>query len=189
MQFQFNTIKIINHSSNLGIYISRIEGILNSNGIYIIFIDSDDLFLNPFLFQKLYEFNSEYNLDIIEFIVLHQEEGKNNLFFPNSHILNHFHNFTEKIIYQPELSNILFYVPGTLNHSEVICRSIWNKLIRKEIILKTIKFIGDNNNKCINFNYGEDTIMNVVNFQFANNYTNLNLPGYMYNIKKSKYFM
>ncbi len=173
----------------MGIYISRIEGILNSNGIYIIFIDSDDPFLNPFLFQKLYEFNSEYNLDIIEFIVLHQEEGKNNLFFPNAHKLNHFHNFTEKIIYQPELSNILFYVPGTLYHSEVICRSIWNKLIRKEIILKTIKFIGDNNNKCINFNYGEDTIMNVVNFQFANNYTNLNLPGYMYNIKKSKYFM
>ena len=26
--------------------------------------------------------------------------------------------------------------------------------------------------------------MNVVNFQFANNYTNLNLPGYMYNIRK-----
>ena len=89
MQFQFNTIKITNHSSNLGNYISRIEGILNSNGIYIIFIDSDDLFLNPFLFQKLYEFNSEYNLDIIEFIVLYQEEGKNNLFFPNAHKLNH----------------------------------------------------------------------------------------------------
>lgn len=122
----------------MGIYISWIEGILNSNGIYIIFIDSDDLFLNPFLFQKLYEFNSEYNLDIIEFIVLYQEEGKNNLFFPNVNILNHFHNFTEKIIYQPELSNILFYAPGTLNHSEVICRSIRNKLIGKEIILKTI---------------------------------------------------
>ncbi len=58
----------------MGIYISRIEGILNSNGIYIIFIDSDDPFLNPFLFQKLYEFNSEYNLDIIEFIVLHQKK-------------------------------------------------------------------------------------------------------------------
>ena len=26
--------------------------------------------------------------------------------------------------------------------------------------------------------------MNVVNFQFANNYTNLNLPDYMYNIRK-----
>ena len=44
LQLQSDTIKIINHSSNFGIYISREEGILNSNGIYIIFIDSVDLF-------------------------------------------------------------------------------------------------------------------------------------------------
>ena len=48
-----NKIKIINHSNNMGIFTSRLEGILNSNGIYIIYIDSDDIFLNPFLFQKL----------------------------------------------------------------------------------------------------------------------------------------
>ena len=55
-QLQFSKIKIINHSINLGIYISRVEGVLNSNGIYIIFIDSDDLFLNPFLFQNILKF-------------------------------------------------------------------------------------------------------------------------------------
>jgi glycosyltransferase involved in cell wall biosynthesis len=184
LQLKFSTIKIINHSRNLGIYTSRVEGIFNSNGIYILFIDSDDIFLNPFLFQRLYEFNSEYNFDIIEFIVLHQEEGKNNLFMPNDHKLNHFHNFTEKIIYQPKLSDILFYAPRTLNYSEVICRPLWSKIIRKDILLKTIKFIGDNNYKQLYFNYGEDTIMNVVNFQYAKNYTNIKIPGYMYNIRK-----
>jgi glycosyltransferase involved in cell wall biosynthesis len=183
-QSQFSKIKIINHSSNLGIYISRVEGVLNSNGNYIIFIDSDDIFLNPFLFKKLYEFNIYYNLDIIEFIVLHQEEGKNNLFLPTDHKLNHFHNYTKKIIYQPELSNILFYEPGKLNYSEVICRTIWNKLIRKDVLLKTIKFIDTENNKKLHFNYGEDTIMNVLNFQFAINYSNIYVPGYMYNIRK-----
>lgn len=183
-QLKFNIIKIINHSRNLGIYISRVEGILNSNGIYILFIDSDDIFLNPFLFQKLYEFNSDYNFDIIEFIVLHQEEGKNNLFMPIEHKLNHFHNFTEKIVYQPKLSDILFYAPGTLNYSEVICRPLWSKIIRKDILVKTIKFIGDNNDKQLYFNYGEDTIMNVINFQYAKNYTNIKIPGYMYNIRK-----
>ena len=184
LQTQFSTIKIINHSSNLGIYISRVEGVLNSNGIYIIFIDSDDFFLNPFLFQKLYEFNSKSNFDIIEFIVLYQEEGKNNLILPLDHKLNHFHNFKEKNIYQPELSNILFYEPGTLHYSEIICRTVWSKIIRKDILLKTIKFIGYDNYKKLYFNYGEDTIMNVVNFQYANNYTNINIPGYMYNIRK-----
>ena len=97
-QSQFSKIKIINHSSNLGIYISRVEGVLNSIGNYIIFIDSDDILLNPFLFQKLYEFNAYYNLDIIEFVVLHKEEGKNNLFLPTDHKLNHFHNYSKNII-------------------------------------------------------------------------------------------
>ena len=26
--------------------------------------------------------------------------------------------------------------------------------------------------------------MNIINFQFANNYTNINFPGYLYNIRK-----
>ena len=168
----------------MGIYKSRVEGVLNSNGIYIIFIDSDDFFVNPFLFQKIYEFNSEYNLDIIEFIVLYQEEGKKYLYLPNDHKLNHFHNFMEKIIYQPKLSNILFYEPGTLNYSEVICRTVWSKINRKDILLKTIKFIGDENSQILYFNYGEDTIMNVLNFHFSNNYSNINIPGYMYTLRK-----
>ena len=47
---------------------------------------------------NLYEFNAYYNLDIIEFVVLHKEEGKNNLFLPTDHKLNHFHNYSKNII-------------------------------------------------------------------------------------------
>ena len=177
-----NKIKIINHSNNMGIFTSRLEGILNSNGIYIIYIDSDDIFLNPFLFQKLYDFNYIYNIDIVEFIVLYQVEGKKRFYMPDDHRLNHYHNFKEKIIKQPELSNILFYIPRTLNYSEVICRTVWSKIVRKDVLLKTINFIGNNKNSKIN--YGEDTIMNVLNFQYSNNYSNINLPGYMYNFRK-----
>ena len=101
---------------------------------------------------------------------------------PDDHRLNHYHNFKEKIIRQPELSNILFYKPRTLNYSEVICRTVWSKIVRKDILLKTINFIGNNKNTKIN--YGEDTIMNVLNFQYSNNYSNINLPGYMYNFRK-----
>ena len=90
----------------------------------------------------------------------------------------------EKIIYQPKLSNILFYEPGTLNSSEVICRTVWSKINRKDILLKTIKFIGEENSQILYFNYGEDTIMNILNFQFSNNYTNINIPGYMYTLRK-----
>lgn len=181
-QSTFTNIKIIIHSYNMGIYTSRVEGILNSNGIYIIYLDSDDIFLNPFLFQRLHDLNFVHNLDMVEFIVLYQEEGKKRLYIPTDQTLNHNHNFEKKIINQPELSNILFYKPRTLNYSEVICRTLWSKIVRKDVFIKTINFIGDKNNT--KFNYGEDTIMNILNFQFSNNYSNINIPGYMYNLRK-----
>jgi glycosyltransferase involved in cell wall biosynthesis len=70
-------IRIIEHNQNLGIYTSRVDGILNSKGQYILLIDPDDIILNPFLFQKIYELNKKYNLDIIEFVVYYQEERNN----------------------------------------------------------------------------------------------------------------
>ena len=41
-------------------------------------LDPDDMIVNPDLFQRLYIYNSN-NLDIIEFSVLHQQEGKNEI--------------------------------------------------------------------------------------------------------------
>ena len=176
-------IKIFNHQQNLGIFASRVDAIINSRGEYIIFLDPDDLFLNPYLFQKLYNFNMKYNLDIIEFTVYYEDEDKNNLYLPNDHRSNHYHNFTNDIIYQPELSNILFYDPESKNLSFVYCRNIWNKMIKKNIFLKTINFIGKEYYKNKYFNFAEDTAMNILNFQFSSNYSNIYLPGYMYNIR------
>lgn len=139
-QTRDNRIKIIEHKNNLGVYSSRIEGIFNSKGKYIMLLDPDDMIVNPDLFQRLYNYNSN-NLDIIEFTVLHQYEGKNEIIIPKRHTHSHFHNFESKIINQPDLSNIIFYVPNTKNNTSIICRTIWNKIIRKEVILKTINYI------------------------------------------------
>ena len=175
---------MIVHNENLGIYISRVEGIFNSKGQYILFVDPDDILLNPYLFEKIYEINKNYSLDIIEFVVFYEEEGNNHLTIPNNHILNHFHSFSQKIIYHSQLSNTLFFEPKNENISGIICRSIWNKIINKKILLKTINFLGKDIYKYKYFNYAEDTIMNIINFQFANNYSNINTPGYLYNIRK-----
>ena len=125
-----NRIKLINHNINKGVYYSRIESILFAKGNYIILMDPDDLYLNENLFQELYNYNLKYNLDMIEFTVFHQIEGENNIFFPISQTLNHYHNFNKNIIYQPELSDIIFYIPNSKNYSSRICRTIWNKIIR-----------------------------------------------------------
>ena len=177
IQKEFKKIKIINHNKNLGVYCSRIDAALNSNGEYI-------LFINPYLFEELYKYHLKYNLDMIEFTVYHNKEGEKKIFFPVRHIFNHYHSFQKKIIYQPELSKTLFYIPNTHNYTSLICRTIWNKLIRKTILNFTLKYV----EKFFHNIYlitADDTALNILNFHFAKNYSNINIPGYLYKIRKN----
>ena len=183
IQKEDDRIIIINHRVNLGVYRSRVESILNAKGNYIILMDPDDMFLNENLFKNLYNYNLRYNLDIIEFTVYQINEAARYIFYPNNHFENHFHKFQKKIIEQPELSNLLFFIPGTYEYSHTICRNIWNKMINKKIFLNMHKYIGNYYfNKFIIT--ADDMFMNVIIYQLANNYTNINLPGYLYNIRK-----
>jgi len=184
LQKRDERIKIINHSKNLGAYHSRAEGVLNSKSKYILFLDPDDLLFNPFLFEEIYKSYLKYNLDIIEFTVFYLKQN-NKVFYINRQIYNHYHNFTKKIIYQPELSNILYYKPNSKNYSTIICRPLWNKIIKRNILLKTIKYIGNSYYNDYYIIVTEDALLNIIIYNFANNYTNLNLPGYLYNIRNS----
>jgi len=81
LQLEDNRIWIINHHRNLGVYCSRIVSPLNINGKFILFMDPNDILLNSYLFEELFKYNSKYNLDMIEFSVYHQEEGKKKFIF------------------------------------------------------------------------------------------------------------
>ena len=176
-----NKIKIINHPKNLGLYASRVDGILNAKGKYIILMDPDDMFLNPNLLKELYYNYLKYNLDIIEFTVLRFEEKKKKLYMNEKKY--HFHNFSESIIYQPQLQELLFYVPRTKTISSIKCQTIWNKIIKKEVILKTINYIGQEYYKHFIIT-ADDVLMSAIIMQFAKNYSNINYIGYMYNVRE-----
>ena len=182
LKLEDDRIKIINHLQNKGVYYSRVEAILNSEGKYIILMDPDDLFLNENLFQELYNFNLKYNLDIIEFKVYHQIEGRRNIIYPKKHYETHFHNFSDFIISQPNLSNILFQIPGKQIYTHTICRNIWNKMIRRKVLIDMHEYIGPEyfNSFVIT---SDDIVMNIISYHFAQNYTNIDLLGYMYNIR------
>ena len=175
----------INHSKNLGVYKSRVDAISNANGKYILLMDPDDIIFNQDIFQELYNYYTEFNLDIIEFLVYHQKEGRKNIIFPKDHKFSHFHNFKKSIIQQPELSEIIFYKPNTKEYSSVICRTIWNKLIRKEIIQNSIDYLNKDYFSNQFLIAADDTPINILSFQFANNYSNINLPGYLYNVREN----
>ena len=81
MKLDDDRIKIIEHQNNKGVYYSRVETILNSTSEYIILMDPDDMYLNPELFQELYNYNLNNNLDIIEFTVFNRREGENKIDF------------------------------------------------------------------------------------------------------------
>jgi glycosyltransferase involved in cell wall biosynthesis len=184
LQSQDKRIKIINHNKNLGVYSSRIKSILYSKGEYILLMDPDDMILNPNLFQELFNYYLKNNLDIIEFSVYYQEEKRKKIYLPSKDEFNHYHSFKKNIIYQPELSNILFYKPNSNNYSKIICRTIWNKLYKKDIFIKTINYIEKEfHNKFLVAS--DDTPINMIYFQFANNYSNIFIPGYLYNIRKN----
>jgi len=146
-------------------------------------MDPDDIYLNENLFRELYDYNLKYNLDITEFLVLQQKEGNNEIFFPKSQFMNHSHNFNKNIIYQPELSNLLYHLPNSNEYSRTICRNIWNKMIRNDIFIKASNYIKEDyyNEYII---AGDDMLMNIVTYQFANNFSNIQLPGYLYNQRK-----
>ena len=175
-------IKLVNHYQNLGVYHSRIEAILNAKGEYILLMDPDDMYLNPNLFQEIYNYNLKHNLDIIEFSVYQQNDGEKRIFLPDNHYETHFHGFPKEIISQPELSNLLYYLPGTQEYSKTICRNIWNKIIRRQVFLQVDKYIGQDYYDAFVIT-ADDMIMNVIVYQYAQNYSNIVLPGYLYNIR------
>ena len=182
LQLKDDRIKLINHSKNLGVYNSRVDAIISSKGKYFILIDSDDIFINPNLFKELYNYNLKYNLDIIEYTVICYLEKTNILTIIERY--NHFHNFSKTIISQPELDDIYYY--WNLKSkilSKIGCRVIWNKIIRRKTLMKSIEYIGKKYYKKF-FVTAEDTILSLISFHFAQNYSNINFPGYMYNIRE-----
>ena len=178
-------IKIINHSKNLGTYHSRAEGALNSKSKYILFLDPDDMIFNPFLFEKIHKYYLDYNLDIIEYTVFYLEENIGKIYYSTNPMSSHYHNYSKKIIYQPELSNIIYYKPNSKIYSSITCRTLWNKILKTNLVLKSIKYIGNSYYNNYYIVVVEDTLFNIILFNFANNYTNLKMPGYLYNKRKS----
>jgi len=116
-------------------------------------------------------------LDIIEFTVFQQFEGRRRIIFPKKHLELHYHNFSYNIIAQPYLSELLFHDPSSNVYSYSICRNIWNKMIRSKILLDMHKFIGLEYLKDFVIT-ADDMAMNIISYHFSNNYSNIYLPGY-----------
>ena len=172
-------IKIISHKKRYGTFRSRIDGILFSRGHYIFFFDSDDLFLNKYLLNNLYIYYLKDNYDIIEFVCYSLKESNQTIDLAKSGRRIHSHKYRNNIIFQPELKDIIFYNHKVKRVEYINCRSLWSKIFKRFLLLKSIKYFGKQYYN-LYLIYAEDTLFNFINFFWANNYTYINIPGYLY---------
>ena len=62
-------IRYLKNNINRRTFYSRIYGILNARGEYILVIDPDDILLNNII-SKAYASTKKYNLDIVQFYIM-----------------------------------------------------------------------------------------------------------------------
>jgi glycosyltransferase involved in cell wall biosynthesis len=167
IQKEDKRIIIIQHNKNKGILISRNDGILKAKGEYIIIPDCDDILSNDIL-NKSYILANNYSYDIINFDLYIGNKKK----FMNEIIKN----IESKPIYQPELSTYIFYGKG---HLEQIDVCLHNKLVKKEIYIKSLNSI---NKYYLNqyMNNWEDNLINYMLFKKANSFYYMKYIGYYY---------
>ena len=149
---------------------SRFRAVLIAKGEYILIIDPDDLLINNILI-KSYITAKKYNLDIVQFYMM--------ICSPLS----------------PRLWPELKYKGGILiNNSEVrtlfyngISRNLPDKLVRREIYIKSIKFMGDEFiNGDYHFNDDDTAFFGLIHI--AETYGFLEDPGYLYILRAKPTF-
>ena len=162
-------IKMIKNKKNMGTLYSRYIGELNSNSEFIIFIDCDDFVLENGIVNS-YKFIKKINIDIVQFHTIWQDKNR-------IYISNFSYNY-EKTLYQPYLSYIYYYNIKTKKGCEYNY-ALWNKLIKRKIVNKAFKWIGEKylKDKIIIHN---DLIILFSILKNANSYKYIDELGYYY---------
>jgi len=160
-------IKLIKNKKNMGSLYSRAIGGNLSKGNYIIFFDSDDIILKEGIL-KSYNHIRKYNLDIVQFLSINQK---------NETISIHKnYNKYKNIIRQPLLSYIFYFNNNTGAENNIV---LWDKLIKKQVVLKSLNFIGEKyiNEKIMIEN---DVILLYTILKIAKSYQFIESFGYYY---------
>ena len=163
-------ILLINNKKNRGILYSKSLGVRLSRGKYVIVIDQDDIILSKNLLSVLYENSERYKLDILQFkSLIFFEDNKKVKFRPDK-------KFPEygSIITQPKLGEIKNY----LNYSLGFTHFLWDKIIKRNIYLKALNFLGEDlvNSKIVQ---REDHIIIFPLYKYAERYMKINFDGHL----------
>ena len=165
-------LKLIKNRKNQGALNSRFKGAMFSKGEYIIFVDSDDIVLKEGIL-KSYKHIKNNNLDMVEFHSVYDNVTEIN-------INRNYYKYRD-IIYQPILSHIYYYQKNKADEQNT---ALWDKLIRKEVVLKSLQNIGENY-LSKNIIIENDVIILFSLFRNANSFQYIDELGYYYFIQNN----
>ena len=152
----------LKNDNNKRALLSRYKGILNSTGEYVLVIDPDDLLLNDILI-KAYETAKNYNLDILQYYVLSGSYTKNRLWKEAK--------CRDGIIYNSTVMDVFYYC---------LTRNLWDKLVKREVYIKSIEFMREEFRNEIYTIHNDDTAFFGL-IKVAKSYGFLEEIGYFYN--------
>ena len=145
-------IVLYENGENKGTLFTKSKGVLNSKGKYVIVMDEDDIFVQRDAFSSIYAEAEKNNLDMLGYILDYSgrklDRNKRRYSYSNK---------LKQIVYQPELSNIMY----TLHHNGHVSKfggSLVNHLVRTDLFKKVIKLI-DVENMNLHMNHHEDYIL------------------------------
>ena len=151
-----------------------------AKGRYITFLDGDDAFMHKDVLNNSIFIASLGNLDIVEF---YGSEYINRRSIGYTHLHN-----SVGVITQPKMRTQYIYLKEDKKeyYRPRRCRNIWGKVIKKEIFVKALEYMGSKyyDDYILEF---EDTMMRIALFNVANTYYLIkSKPGYFYSRDEKK---
>lgn len=157
-------LKVI-YQENQGLFIARKNGIKNSTGKYIMFVDSDDYMINNSI-EKMREIIQKYSPDLIRFRYMkNNKEYEQYKYFEQQ----------EKYVKKEEFKKLIYpmFISGYM------LNAMWTNCIKREY-LENI-----NLDKYTNILYGEDLMYNLEIFSNIQNAVFLEDVLYRYNTNEN----
>ena len=162
-------IRIFHHMTNLGVFRSRLDGILYSRGKYIILFDTGDLYEDNYVLLDAFNIIEKYNLDSCKFLF---------------RTVSNFNNLTDTVIpYNIRKKIKIIYdshrIKALNDKIFIQCGSIWNRLTRANTYLKGILLLND---LMLNVykNFWDDIWFNEIINKVSNSYAIFKRVGYVY---------
>lgn len=162
-------IRVFTHIKKMGIWRSKIDGLLYSRGKYIIFFDMGDLYEDNFVLEDAYNIIEKYKLDSIKMLF---------------RLINDYNNLTDfESPFKPNTNYVMINDKNDIvTYNKKIFKfykeTIWNRLTRSDIYIKGLYLLSNN---ILNFykNIDEDKWWSKLADKTSNDLLIINRYGYL----------